>query len=231
MNNLLLLIVVGLLLLQEQKTIKLPDPGGEDNVTYPAASFSEEEIKNIVRLSPKLRMSVSYPVMTPIEMCIEGDAEYHGCGTDAAQGKWFENNARVNIKRMEIALDTLNKLSNVDGLKEIVQYEQPLQAFYLEVEKIRLQFHLSGDLSLLEKPILGIDPRTHCTHSLTELSNTKSRKAADEIVRMDWYNCLNAQVRIKVGPYPTDAWSAFLQTAGINESYAPVEEYWLCTRK
>jgi hypothetical protein len=224
MKSLLLLIVGGLLLLQGQKTITLPDPGGVDTVTYPAASFSEEEIKNIVRLSPKLRMLISYPVFYPIETCIEGDAEYQGCDTDAAHGKWFEDNARVNIKRMEMALDTLNKLSNIDGLKEIVQHEQPLQTFYLEVEKVRLQFHLTGDLSLLEKPIVGIAPRTHCTHSLTELSDTKSRKAADQIVRMDWYNCMNEQVRIKVGPYPTDAWSAFLQEEGINESYIPVDD-------
>jgi hypothetical protein len=219
-------ILVGIVLLSSgKKTITLADPGGVDTVTFPAASFSEDEVKAIMRLSPLLRMSTSYPVLNQIETCIKGDAEYQGCGTEAAaQGRLFDENANVNINRMEIALETLNELGKVKGLDKVIQYQRKLQMFYIDANKVRLQFHRRGDTSALEEPIEGINPRTQCMDSLARVKTAKSQETKDRIVLMDWYNCMNRQLRTMTDPYPTDAWLAFLKKANISEKYIPVED-------
>jgi hypothetical protein len=202
----------------------LTDPGGTDSVTFPTTIFSIDEIKAIMRLSPRLRISNSYPVINSIDMCVTTEPDYHGCGTKAAREEWFKHNANVSIKKMEAALNDLDNIPRAEELKQIIQYERALQKFYLEIERVRLQFKLTGDLSLLEEPIQGIDPRILCSDSLIKVKHATSQNDANEIVRMDWYNCMNKQIYAKVGMYPLEAWNAFLKNESIEEIYTSTDE-------
>ncbi|HWZ53065.1 MAG TPA: hypothetical protein VNW54_16540 [Granulicella sp.] len=224
MKKLGILLLIGLLDSPVQKSITLADPGGIDTVTFPVASFTEGEAKAIMRLSPRLRMQTSYPVIYQIEMCNKEDNAYRGCGKQVERQRWFERNAKVNICRMKNALTELDDLPHTWGLEPIIQYMRSLQKFYIAVNEVRLHFHYKGDVSLLERPIEGIDPRIHCADSLVNVTNAGSRQAADEIVLHNWYNCMNGQMRTRSGAYPMDAWIAFLQKSGIRETYTPVDE-------
>jgi hypothetical protein len=211
------------LIVAAKNSVTITDPGGADHVKYPM-SFSEGEIRAILRLSPNLHAPNSYPVINQIEMCISSDKDYQGCGTQAAQGRWFAANARVNIRGMEDALTQLDKIPNNPGLTPIIRYEKELQRFYIDVNKAKLRFELGDDLSALEEPIESIDPRIECSDALVKVRKAESRKTATEIVKMEWYNCMNSKIQERVGPYPTDAWLSFLKKASIDEIYVPLEE-------
>ncbi|HEY7415461.1 MAG TPA: hypothetical protein VH593_09730, partial [Ktedonobacteraceae bacterium] len=224
MNRFAVMLILIASTLPVRQKIELRDPGGIDTVTFPSDSFSENEIKTIMRLSPKIRMANSYPVFYPLEMCIKGESAYRACGTKDAHGKWFVANANVNIQQMEDALKGLDKMPQIDEVNKIVQYERSLQVFYLKIEKVRLKFTLSRRTSLLEEPIENIDPRIQCAESLSRIRSAPSKEAADEIVRHDWYSCMNHQMLYQAGPYPIDAWESFLHKSQIQEKYVPVDD-------
>jgi hypothetical protein len=224
MSRLGIALLLALWAVAPQKTLKFQDPGGVDSVTYPTASFSAGEIKAIIRLSPKLRMGTSYPVFNQLELCDKSDSRYRGCGTEAAQGQWFAANARVNIQEMKSALEDLDKIPKLKGLDQIIDYERPLQRFYFDAGNVMLQFALTGDSSVLEEPIVDINPRTECSDALLKVKNAKSQTEANNLVEYDWYNCMNAKLWKKVGPYPTSAWKLFLDEAGIIETYIPEDD-------
>ncbi|WP_353073136.1 hypothetical protein [Tunturiibacter gelidiferens] len=224
MKKLAILLLCGSLSVPAQKSIALADPGGVDTVTFPSGSFSEAEIRSIMRVSPKLRMLTSFPVINQLEMCNKEDNSYRGCSTEAERKQWFEKNARVNIDRMKSARKAIDELPTSLGLDRIIEYMKTLQDFYITVNEVQLRYHDESDVSLLEKPIEGIDPRLQCADSILSVAKAKSREAAYKVASFDWYNCMNKQMQKKSGPYPMNVWLAFLKKSGINETYVPKDE-------
>jgi hypothetical protein len=209
--------------LGSQKEMKFTDPGGEDVVTYPA-SFSSAEIAAIMRLSPLLRMSNSYPVIQQIEMCIKGDPEYQACDSRDDHDKRFLKNAAVNIRHMQAALDDIKHTPRIDGLDEVVRYERSLQSFYLQVNRAKLDFYTSENATSLEVVIEGINSRVECKKELDRIKEAPSRRVALKLSQSDWYNCMNEKFREKIGNFPIKDWQDAMKRANIREKYVHVEE-------
>ena len=209
--------------LAPQREMKFTDPGGEDVVTYPA-SFSTAEITAIMRLSPTLRMSDSYPIIRQVEMCIKEDPEYQACDSRGNRDKWFMRNAAINIRHMQLALSDIEHTPKIDGLDKVIRYERSLQVFYLQVNQAKLRFYTTESASSLDLTIEGIESGTECKEELNRIKQASSRQVALELSRSDWYNCMNNKYRERIGSFPTDDWQKAIKRAGIKETYVHIEE-------
>lgn len=190
---------------------------GDYKVTFDAAAIAEEQVRQLVRLSPHVSGWESYAVAPRLELCRTGDPAYRDCGWGSVAAANFTWNARVNLENGARLLDTLDGLRYPGELEPVVQYSKRSLAFSLWLEQTRLEFYRTWDVDVLTRTYEGVSPAAGCAHVLDALGQARAPDDKYHLAAYAWHNCVNDLYRSRLGEYPLDAWDAFVRAHGIRE--------------
>ena len=203
----------------QESTIRIELPALVDEVTFNQGATFADDVRRFMQLSPNVSAFNGYLVPESLELCKADDARYRGCGTQT--GYFSLHNAKLNLESIRKRIESLSGNDYPVELSPIVAYLKNIQQFALWRGNQELRYFQTGDLSALEAQFDAINPKIACTNELENIRGADKR-TGDRIVRFDWSNCLWKAEMDKVGPYPKEAWQAFLVAHAIREK--PIEE-------
>ncbi|WP_213805865.1 hypothetical protein [Granulicella sp. dw_53] len=199
-------------------TVKYPYPWGLDTVTFNRAITTRTQLNKWMRLSPYLSPQNDLFVTIDIRRCIPTDRAYVGCGPEA---KLNTHNIDINISKIKTLRESLDPAGYPDDLKPVVEYFIKIQDFALLRMERQREFFVTHNLSTLTLPYENIDPKISCAAELRAIASSSSKdRNFENLVVVDWENCVNLLGRQRIGPYPKDRWSLFLRAHQITESNA-----------
>jgi hypothetical protein len=183
-------------------------------VTFDAARLRTEDVKRWMQLRDLISNENGYQVPAWLEQCFRDDPRYVPCGGEPSIDI---NNARLNLGRIRDAISNLDQKRFPTDLSPVVLYLRRIQEFALWKETQRLLFFQTGNIGQLESPFQKINPKVSCEAALNQIRNTTDRLQASELARVNWGNCVWAEERKQIGPYPQKAWDSFVSAHGIHE--------------
>ncbi len=201
--------------------------GGIDYVKYDPAVVSRENLARWMQLSPNVIDSNYYDVPESLELCVDNNPKYLPCDTRGPQARNFAHNAEVNLELIRSRIQSLKTGSYPSELEPILRHIEMIQTTMLQAQQKRFAFVESWDPDELSKPVGSIDAGTACSKELDEIRaaiRDNNREVAYQLASKDWSNCINRNLRMKVGPYPVSAWNKFLRSYGLSESFVPSED-------
>jgi hypothetical protein len=221
MTRAAVLLLLGLLLLPATagaapRTLVFPTLYGEYQLAFDDARISEADVRALVVLSPHLAGWESLAVAPRLERCVPGDPAYLDC-TRASDSPRFLWNARANLDAGLATLRQLSDLRTPAELDPVVGWLRRSLAFSLWLEETKLDFYRSRDAGVLRRGYEGAEPGRACAPALAAVGRASSRQAQDDVVALEWHNCVNELVRRGLGEYPFAAWQRFLATWGVSE--------------
>ena len=83
--------------------LTIPIAGGKETFTYDANIVPTDTMRRWGRLSPD-GSSVNYIAPYTLESCLEGDARYRPCSSDAERMKNLSFNGHINLKKNQQVL-------------------------------------------------------------------------------------------------------------------------------
>ncbi|HZU24098.1 MAG TPA: hypothetical protein VFA04_01165 [Bryobacteraceae bacterium] len=201
------------------------------DVTFDTGKVSAAQIRELVVLSPFLRVRVAGPhtfvetwrygapedrqlEIRPLEACDPGEAR---CGTGAVDAAFLANAAR-NLERDKAEIRQLRKISVPKPLKPVREYLADEAEFQLKLQEARFRYFKSRDTGPLRKMMCEVCPCAGPESVILE--NLRTAPASDGAgVTNDWLNrtlgCHDALTR----RYPIEAWKAFTVRFGVVEKY------------
>jgi len=191
---------------------------GRYDVTFETSRISEEQVRQLILLSPGLS-SPDYTLVPSLEYCVKGDPKYRECDGRKPESPNFFVNAEVNLNGGRQTLRFLLTLNHPKELLEVVRYLKDSLSFSLWIEETRYQFFKTWDVALLKRQSHGIDPIRLCDSALKKLELTSNRADKYQLVN-DWQNCVNRPFQDRLGNYPLRSWQRFLKAYGIEEGPA-----------
>lgn len=191
---------------------------GKYEVTFDTSRISEEQMKQLVLLSPALS-SLDYTLAPSLELCVTGDPRYRECGDRRLESPNFLPNAEVNLNLGRQALKFVSTLRYPKELQRVVRYLKDSLSFSLWIQEARYQFFKTWELALLKRQSHDIDPTRLCDSILKTIERTSSQGDKYQLTK-DWWNCMNRPFRERLGDYPLEAWQGFLKAYGIEEGPA-----------
>ncbi len=201
----------------QAETIRIPARIGTDEVTFDPSRVSALDVRRWIQLSPIVGGDNGYLIPENIELCYSNDPRYEGCGKE--QEGVNVHNAQLNIDKIQKRIRTLDTYHYPADLEKVVSYVRSIQSFGLWRNTQLIAFERRGDLSVLESPLGGINPKLSCGPVLDRIAKAKSHSEASHIARFDWSNCVTEAQREKIGEYPRDEWEKFLADHAIREHY------------
>jgi hypothetical protein len=193
---------------------KYPYPGGVVSVYFDPANVTKTDLDSWMRLSPSLSPYNDLLVPIDIRRCVSGDKEYTDCKTN---GKPKVRNVEQNIRKIADIKKDLTGQQVPDGLRAIAAYLSEIQTFALWAAEQERTFLVTGDPAVFGSQYDGIGAHQNCASVLPKISGSAQAKDSTERVIVDWYNCVWALEKQKIGPYPQKDWQAFLKSRGIRE--------------
>ena len=152
-----------------------------------------------------------------LERCVVGEPAYLGC-TRSTASPHFLWNARVNLEAGVATLRRLDALRTPAELDAVLGWLRRSLAFSLWLEETKLDFYRSRDLAVLTRRYEDIESGHGCAPIVAAVGRAASREAQDDLVGLDWHNCVNELGRRRLGDYPLAAWERFLASYGIRET-------------
>jgi hypothetical protein len=192
---------------------KYPFPWGKVIVSFDPVRVAKTELDRWMRLSPHLS---SYNDLLGIDVrrCIPMDDEYVGCEKG---GKLRIENVDLNIRKMLAIKKELDNEKLPSGLRPVVSYFSERQNFALWTAKRQREFLATGNVSALEQRYDGISNIQKCAQVVRNIAHTSHERDRDDLVTVDWANCVLFLEKEKIGEYPKTEWQAFLRAQGITE--------------
>jgi hypothetical protein len=158
-------------------------------------------------------------IALPLELCIASDPAYSHCEDNSVGGPNFLRNANVNLERGKRGLRWLERLEHPRELEPVVTFLEKSLESSLWTEQTRFKYYSTWDESVLKEVHEGIDAVSSCPKIFAKLQAATSKEQKYQIVRFEWANCIVQAIDRQLGPYPLDAWSAFLKAYGITEEH------------
>ena len=189
---------------------------GEYRLTFDDARMTEPELRALVVLSPHLAGWTSLAVAPRLERCMAGEPVYLECAR-ASDSPRFLWNARVNLDAGAATLRGLGALRAPAQLEPVLAWLRRSLAFSLWLEETKLDFYRSRDAAVLARRYENAEPALGCAIAVAAVRRAPSRQEQDDLVALDWHNCVNALGRRDIGEYPLPAWQRFLGAWSISE--------------
>ena len=114
-------------------------------------------------------------------------------------------------------LRRLGELRTPAELEPVLAWLRSSLSFSLWLEQTKLDFYASRDAAVLGRQYQAAEPARGCGSALTAIRGAAARQAQDDLVALDWHNCMNSLGRRDIGEYPLAAWQRFLATWGVTE--------------
>jgi hypothetical protein len=203
------------------RTLVFPTLYGEYQLAFDDARIAEADVRTLVVLSPHLAGWESLAVAPRLERCVPGDPAYLEC-TRASDSPRFLWNARANLDAGVATLRQLSDLRAPAELDPVIAWLRRSLAFSLWLEETKLDFYRSRDARVLVRGYEGSEPGRACAPAVAAVGRAASRQAQDDVVALEWHNCVNGLVRRGLGEYPVAAWQRFLATWGVKERITEV---------
>jgi len=198
------------------RTLVLPTLYGEYHLAFDDRRIAETELRALVVLSPHLAGWTSLAVAPRLERCVAGEAAYLDC-TRASDSPRFLWNARVNLDAGAATLRRLGELRAPAELEPVLAWLRRSLAFSLWLEETKLEFYRSRDTAVLTRRYETAEPARGCAPALAAVRRAPTRQAQDDLVALDWHNCVNDLGRRDIADYPLPAWRRFLTAWEISE--------------
>jgi hypothetical protein len=201
------------------------------DVSFDASRISPARMRQLVLLSPYLRVPVAGPVsfvsswrygapedrqleIRPLEAC---DAGYTACGAGKVDAAFLAN-AEQNLHRDTDEIRQLRRQSVPKPLKPVREYLLSQAGFLLRLQQARYKYFSARDAAPLRRIMCDVCPCGAAEADILE--NLRTAPATDGYtVTNDWFNrtlgCHDALTR----KYPIEAWQAFAVRYGIVEKY------------
>lgn len=190
---------------------------GDYRLTFDTAAISEDDLRQLVVLSPHLHGWESYAIAPRLELCRAGDPAYRECDWPSVAAASFTWNARVNLDRGARLLETLNGLRYPRELEPVVQYSKRSLAFSLWLEETKFDYYRTWSLDVLRRTYEGVSPAAGCAPVLEAIGRERAGDDKYHLTAYAWHNCVNDLYRGGLGEYPLHAWEAFVRAHGIRE--------------
>jgi len=214
-------------------TLVFGDAEEKYTVTFDPLKISENEVRQIVPLSPYTEdegpftagIDVNKDVRDKVfiaprlEGCIDNDSRYRPCGTRDLHDPHYFANAEINIQEAERQLSLLDKGRYPKQLEPVVKHLRRSLSFSLWMEQARLEYYKTWDIDVLKRGYGDFEPATSCAKIFRRLESAASRDEKYSLVSFGWYNCVLDGTRSQFGRYPMEAWLEFLKDFGIDEQY------------
>ena len=185
------------------------------DVTFDRNRLTVEDVNRWMQLRDLISNENGFQVPFVLEQCFKDDPRYDSCGEGPTSINI--NNARLNLDKIRTLIDRLDPKRFPTDLLPVVRYLTQIQEFALWKETQRLAFFQTGNASQLETPFQNINPKASCGVALARIHGATDKEQALQLVRHDWANCVWAEERKQLGPYPQKAWEIFLVAHGIRE--------------
>ncbi len=92
-------------------------------------------------------------------------------------------------------------------------------AFSLWLEETKLDFYRSRDATVLTRRYENAEPGRGCAPAVGAVRGATSRREQDDLVALEWHNCVNDLARREIGAYPLASWQRFLAGWTISERF------------
>jgi hypothetical protein len=189
---------------------------GEYHLAFDDTRIGESDLRALAVLSPHLAGWTSLAVAPRLERCVAGESAYLAC-TRASDSPRFLWNARVNLDAGAATLRRLGELRAPAELEPVLAWLRRSLAFSLWLEETKLEFYRSRDVTVLARRYENAEPARGCAPALAAVDRALSRQAQDDLVALDWHNCVNDLGRRDIAGYPLPAWRRFLAAWDITE--------------
>ncbi|MDQ2839529.1 MAG: hypothetical protein M3Y72_00490 [Acidobacteriota bacterium] len=196
-----------------QITIRLAE--GHDQITFDPERISATELNRWIKLSPVLSSANGYLIPNSLVACNIQDPRYQGCGVEQKVVNF--HNAELNVQTTRDIIEDLEHSRYPGELRPVVSYLLEIQRYALWRDLNELSFARSGSISALQSSYETIEPGTSCADPINKVAAAESKEEAWRFASFDWQNCTWKLELEKIGPYPQNAWKAFLQQNGVTE--------------
>ena len=195
--------------------VRFPVDGGTYTLSFePGGKADRSLVETIFKVSPEARIP---GIDTLLESCSPTDREYRDCASAKPGTKAFLRNAIVNVNRAVRELRAFRQVRVPKELRPAREFILRNGTFYVWLLKTRLEFLRTGQVRVLKREFEDIRPEKSCELAIDRIDAASSGDEAYRIARSDWHNCVNHVFNQRVGKYPKDVWTKFLQKYGVSE--------------
>jgi hypothetical protein len=231
MRALALLMLLCVYAMAGERRIHFEDDHTWYDLTFDPARIPPQQMRQMVVLSPFLRVAVARPFsfvetwrrdapadrqleIRPLEACNPG---YAGCEKNLLDAAFLANAAK-NLERDKEEIRQLRRLRLPKELKQVRSYLLDQAEFLLSLEQARYKYFARHDLTPLRKVMCEICPCTGAAGDILENLRTAPPQLGYRVTD-DWFNhTLGCHEAITL-KYPVEAWRGFTLRYGITEKY------------
>jgi hypothetical protein len=198
--------LVGIAFAQQGRIQVRLSPEEIDEVTFDPTRVTQEQLRRWILLSK----DGPYNEAT-LSSCMELQAD--------PTSKRYEQQ-RASEQKL---ISELDEAKYPPELSEVLRYLRRVRSLWFWIDTQQIRFLQTDNVSSLEQRYDDVDLLEACAKPIEKIRVSRNRAEAINAACFDWNNCVLAAGTKKIGPYPMDAWKAFLSTYGIREHIISTE--------